>query len=61
MNGLKQHKPWFVEECLGLLNQRKQVKMQWVQDPSQKSVDNPNSVRLEDRHYRNKKKEYLKN
>jgi hypothetical protein len=26
---LKQHKPWFDEECLGFLNQRKQVKMQW--------------------------------
>jgi hypothetical protein len=25
---LKQHKPWFDEECLGFLDQRKQVKMQ---------------------------------
>ena len=31
----KQHKPWFDEECLGFLDQRKQAKMQWVQDPSQ--------------------------
>ena len=31
---LKQHKPWFDEECLGFLDQRKQAKMQWVQDPS---------------------------
>ena len=35
--------------------------MQWVQDPSQKSVDNLNNVRREaSRHCRNKKKEYLK-
>jgi hypothetical protein len=26
----KQHKPWFDEECLGFLDQRKQAKMQWV-------------------------------
>jgi len=31
---LKQHKPWFDEECLGFLDQMKQAKMQWVQDPS---------------------------
>jgi len=30
--------------------------MQWVQDPSQSSVGNLNTVR----HFRNKKKEYLK-
>jgi len=24
---LKQHKPWFDEECLGFLDQRKQAKM----------------------------------
>ena len=35
--------------------------MQWVQDPSQSNVDNPNSVRRgTSRHFRNKKKEYLK-
>ena len=32
---LKQHKPWFDEECLGFLDQRKQAEMQWVQDPNQ--------------------------
>jgi hypothetical protein len=26
----KQHKPWFDEECLGMLDQRKQAKMQWI-------------------------------
>ena len=30
----KQHKPWFDKECVDFLNQRKQAKMQWIQDPS---------------------------
>ena len=35
--------------------------MQWLQDPNQSNVDNINSVRREaTRHFRNKKKEYLK-
>ena len=35
--------------------------MQWVQDLSQSNIDNLNNVRREDsRHFRNKKKEYLK-
>jgi hypothetical protein len=34
LHELKQHKPWFDEECLGFLHQKKQAKMQWVQDPS---------------------------
>jgi len=35
--------------------------MQWLQDPSKSTVDNLNNVRREDsRHFRNKKKEYLK-
>jgi hypothetical protein len=58
---MKQHKPWFDEECLRCLDQRQQTKMQWVQGPSQSNVDNLNNVRLEaSRHVRNKKKEYLK-
>jgi hypothetical protein len=32
---MKQHKPWFDEECLRFLDQRKQAKMQWIQDPNQ--------------------------
>jgi hypothetical protein len=49
------------EECLGVLDQRKQAKMQWVQDPSQSNVDKLNNVRREtSRHFRNKKKAYLK-
>ena len=35
--------------------------MQWVQDPSQRNVDNLNNVRREtSRHFRSKKKAYLK-
>jgi len=58
---MKQHKLWFDEKCLGLLDQRKQAKMQWVQDPSQSNIDNLSNVRREiSRHFRNKKKEYLR-
>jgi len=58
---LKQHKPWFDEECLGFLDQTKQAKMQWIDDPSQSNVDNLNNViRDASRHFREKKKEYLK-
>ena len=50
---LKQHKSWFYEECLHFLDERKQAKMQWVQDPSQSNVDNVNNVRREaGRHFR---------
>jgi hypothetical protein len=35
--------------------------MQWLQNPNQSNVDNLNTVRREaSRHFRNKKKEYLK-
>ena len=61
LHELKQHKPWFDEECLGFLDQRKRAEMQWVQDPSQSDVDNLNNVRREvSRHFRNKKKAYLR-
>jgi hypothetical protein len=30
----KQHKPWFDEECLQFLDQRKRAKMQLLQDPN---------------------------
>jgi hypothetical protein len=43
------------------LDQRKQVKMQRFKNPKQTIVDNLNNVRVEaSRHFRNKKKEYLK-
>ena len=61
LHELKQNKPWFDEECLGFLDQRKRAKMQWIQDRSQSKVDNLNSVKREvSRRFRNKKKEYLK-
>jgi hypothetical protein len=44
-----------------VLDQRRQAKMQWLQDPNQSTIDNLNNVRREaSRHFRNKKKEYLK-
>jgi len=59
---LKQQKPWFQGGSLRFLDQRNQDKMQWVQNPSQSNVDNPNNVRREaSRQFRDKKEEYLKN
>jgi hypothetical protein len=50
---LKQHKLWFDEECLSFLDQSKQAKMQWLQNPNQRSIDNLNNLRCEDsRHFR---------
>jgi hypothetical protein len=31
---LKKHKPWFDKGCSKLLDQRKQAKLQWLQDPN---------------------------
>jgi len=63
LHKLKQHKPWLDEECLHFLDQRRQAKMQWVQDPCLSSVDKLNNVRREASRYtyfRNIKKAYLK-
>ena len=61
LHELKQNKPWFNEEYLRFLDQRKRAKMQWIQGPSQSMVDNLNNVRREfNRHFRNKKKAYLR-
>jgi hypothetical protein len=58
---LTKHKPWFDEGCSKLLDQRKEVKLQWLQDPSEINGDNLNNVRREaSRYFRNKKREYLK-
>jgi len=58
---LKSHKPWFDEERLGILYQRKYVKMQWLQDLNQNNVDNQNDVRRgASKHFGNKRKESLK-
>jgi hypothetical protein len=58
---LRKHKPWFDKGCSQLLDQRKQSKLQWSQDPSEIKGDNLNSVRREgNRHFRDKNKEYMK-
>jgi hypothetical protein len=44
-----------------LVDQRKQDKLQWLQDPSEANEDNLIDVRREaGRHFRNKQREYLK-
>ena len=54
---MKQHKPWFDEECLQFLDQRKQAKLQWLNDPNQSNADNLNSVECESiRHFRKEDK-----
>jgi hypothetical protein len=59
--GQKQHKPCFDEEGLQFVGQRKQAKMQWLQNPNQSNLDNLNNARHEaSRHIRNKKREHLK-
>jgi hypothetical protein len=35
----KKYKPWFDKGCSKLLDQRKQAKMQWLQDPSEINGD----------------------
>jgi hypothetical protein len=55
MHELKQHKPWFDKECVDSLHQRKQAKMQWIEDPSRSNVENMNNVgRDANRNFRNK-------
>jgi hypothetical protein len=36
---LKKPRPWFDEGCSELLDQRKQAKVQWLQDPSEINGD----------------------
>jgi hypothetical protein len=58
---LKQLKPWFDEEYLRSSDQRKHAKFQWLQDPSQSNVDNPDNVKSEaNAYFRNKKKRYMR-
>ncbi|PNF19361.1 hypothetical protein B7P43_G06727 [Cryptotermes secundus] len=57
----KKHKPWFDEGCSKLLDQRKHTKLQSLQDPNELNGDNRNNIRCEtSRHFRNKKREYLR-
>jgi hypothetical protein len=51
----------FDEGCSKLVDQRKQAKLQWLQDPSEANEDNLCDVwREASRHFRKKKREYLK-
>jgi hypothetical protein len=44
-----------------MVDQRTQAKLQWLQDPSVVNEDNLNNINREaSRHFRNKKREYLK-
>jgi hypothetical protein len=57
----KHNKPWFDDECSKLINQQKQSKLQWLQNPSQIDGDNLQNLRHEtSRTFRSKKREYLK-
>jgi hypothetical protein len=52
----KKHKPCFDQECSKLVDQRKQAKLQWLQDPSGINGDNLKIVRCDaSRYFRNKK------
>ena len=56
----RHHEPWFDEECSLFLDQKKQDKLGWLQDPDQSNLDNVSNARCEgSRHFKNKKKEYL--
>jgi hypothetical protein len=58
---LKKHKSWFDEGCSELLDQRKQPKLQWLQDLSEINGNNLNNIRREaSRYFRNRKREYLR-
>jgi hypothetical protein len=53
---LKKNKPWFDEGCSKLLDQKKQAKLQWLQDPSEINGYNLKNVRREaSRHFRKKR------
>jgi hypothetical protein len=57
----KHRKLWFDEECSKSVDRKKQAKLQWLQDPNEANEDNLSDVNLEaSRHFRNKKREYLK-
>jgi len=54
-----QHEPWFDKECVDFLEQRKQAKMQCIQDPSRSNVDNLNNVRRNASRYFRKKRRHI--
>jgi hypothetical protein len=53
---LQQHKPWFDDECSKLIDRRKPIKLQWLQNPSQENGNIMDNVRREvSRTFRTKK------
>jgi hypothetical protein len=40
----EEHKPWFDEGCSEFLDQRKQAKLEWLQEPSKINGDNLNTT-----------------
>jgi hypothetical protein len=44
---LKKHKPWFDKGCSNLSDQRKQAKLQWLHEPSERNGHNLNNERHE--------------
>jgi hypothetical protein len=57
---LKRNKPWFEDECPKLIDQRKQAKLQWLQNPKQINGDNLQTLRHETSRIFRKNREYLK-
>jgi hypothetical protein len=58
---LKKHKPWFDEGLSGVLDKTKQARFQWLHNPNEIKEDNLNNIKREaSRHFRSKKREYLK-
>jgi hypothetical protein len=58
---LQMHKTWFDGGCSKLLVEMKYLKLQWLEDPSEVNGDNLINVGCKaNRHFRNKKREYLK-
>jgi hypothetical protein len=56
----EQHNPWS-DEGSQFLDQRRLAKIQWLQDPHQGNAHNLNNVRcVPTKHFKNKKREYLK-
>jgi hypothetical protein len=59
---LEHNKPWFDNEWSKLIDQWKQVNLQWLQNPSQINGDNLHNLTHETGGiFRNKEREYLKN
>jgi hypothetical protein len=57
----KSYKPWLDEECLKLVDRRKQAKLQRLQDSSIVNEDHLRNIRRDaSRRFMNKKREYLK-